>query len=91
VKVEGKRRAQAPCCRVCCLAAVIAAQQAARREAYLQLDLTEGSVLWADDAASCAKAHQVLATSDVLGLDVEWKPSHLAGQTSPAAVLQVDC
>lgn len=72
-------------------AAVIGAQEAARREAYLQLDLPEGSVLWVDDAPSCAQAHQVLAISDVLGLDVEWKPSHLAGQTSPAAVLQVNC
>lgn len=68
--------------------AVIAAQEAARREAYLQLDLPESAVLWVEDAAGCARAHDVLSTSDVLGLDVEWKPSHLAGVTSPAAVLQ---
>lgn len=71
------------------LAAVVAAREAARREAYLQLDLPEGSVLWVDDAAGCVQAQQVLAGSDVLGLDVEWKPSHVAGVTSPAAVLQV--
>lgn len=76
-------------CIVC--AAVLAAQEAARREAYLQVDLPEGSVLWVDDAAGCVQAQQVLASSDVLGLDVEWKPSHVAGVASPAAVLQVGC
>lgn len=77
------------CCSLWLLCtAVIAAQEAARREAYLQLDLPESAVLWVEDAAGCARAHAVLSTSDVLGLDVEWKPSHLAGVTSPAAVLQ---
>jgi hypothetical protein len=31
----------------------------------------------------------LLAGQPVLGLDVEWKPSHTAGVVSPAAVLQV--
>jgi len=31
----------------------------------------------------------LLAGHPVLGLDVEWKPSHTAGVVSPAAVLQV--
>lgn len=71
-------------------AAAVAAQEAARRAAYLQLDLpADTHLLWVDDADSCARAGQALAGSDVLGLDVEWKPSHTAGVSSPAAVLQV--
>jgi hypothetical protein len=69
---------------------VIAAQEAARRAAYLQLELPSAShLLWVDDAAGCSRVYQALSGSDVLGLDVEWKPSHVAGVASPAAVLQV--
>lgn len=76
-------------CAVCWLAAELAAQEAARREAYLQLSLPADAILWVDDAEGCAAALQQLAGSDVMGLDVEWKPSHVAGVASPAALLQV--
>lgn len=67
--------------------AELAAQEAARREAYLQLVLPPGGVLlWADDEPACDTARQLLGGSDALGLDVEWKPSHV---TTPAALLQV--
>jgi hypothetical protein len=69
--------------------AAVAAQEEARRQQYMQLDLPPGSLLFVDDEAKLLQAAQLLAGSDVIGLDVEWKPSHAAGGASPAAVLQV--
>lgn len=69
--------------------AAILAQEAARREQYMQLDLPEGGLLFVDSEAGLAQATQLLGGCEVLGLDVEWKPSHTAGVASPAAVLQV--
>jgi hypothetical protein len=69
--------------------AAVAAQEEARRQQYMQLELPPGALLFADDEATLLQAAQMLAGSDVVGLDVEWKPSHTAGGTSPAAVLQV--
>lgn len=89
----------------CCFVpstAELAAQEAARRAAYLQLDLpppADGAdgdgtsscscLLWVDDADGCRRALQALSGSSAIGLDVEWRPSHVAGVTSPAALLQV--
>lgn len=53
------------------LPAAVAAQEAARREAYLQLDLPQGCLLWVDDPAGCDRATQALAGSREVGLDVE--------------------
>jgi hypothetical protein len=69
--------------------AAVAAQEEARRQQYMQLDLLPGALLFVDDEATLLQAAQLLAGSEVIGLDVEWKPSHTAGETSPAAVLQV--
>lgn len=69
--------------------AAIAAQEEARRQQYMQLELPQGSLLFVDDEATLLQAAQLLAGSDVVGLDVEWKPSHMAGEASPAALLQV--
>lgn len=68
---------------------LLAAQEAARQAHYLQLELPDSAVLFAGDAAGLAAAADALAGSQVLGLDVEWKPSHTAGAVSPAAILQV--
>eukprot|EP00879_Flechtneria_rotunda_P029008 GHRR01031259.1.p1 GENE.GHRR01031259.1~~GHRR01031259.1.p1 ORF type:complete len:747 (+),score=261.21 GHRR01031259.1:313-2553(+) len=67
----------------------VAAREAARREQYLQLDLPPAAVLFVDDAIGLCEAAQLLHGSGAVGLDVEWKPSHTAGVTSPAALLQV--
>ncbi|WIA30602.1 hypothetical protein OEZ86_000682 [Tetradesmus obliquus] len=69
--------------------AAIAAQEEARRQQYMQLELPQGSLLFVDDEATLLQAAQLLAGSDVVGLDVEWKPSHMAGEASPAALLQL--
>lgn len=69
----------------------VAAQEAARREQYLQIEqyiASDEQLLFVDDECGLLRAYDVLAGSDVLGLDVEWKPSHVAGVTSPAALLQ---
>jgi hypothetical protein len=69
--------------------AAVAAQEEARRQQYMQLELPPGALLFVHDEATLLQAAQMLAESDVVGLDVEWKPSHAAGESSPAAVLQV--
>jgi hypothetical protein len=53
------------------LPAGIAAQEAARREAYLQLELPQGCLLWVDDPPGCDRATLALAGSREVGLDVE--------------------
>eukprot|EP00878_Enallax_costatus_P034839 GHUV01038726.1.p1 GENE.GHUV01038726.1~~GHUV01038726.1.p1 ORF type:complete len:113 (-),score=26.46 GHUV01038726.1:145-483(-) len=70
----------------------LAAQEAARREQYIQIEQyinPEEQLLFVIDEAGLLRASEALSGSDVIGLDVEWKPSHAAGVTSPAAVLQV--
>jgi hypothetical protein len=68
----------------------LAADEAARREAYLQLPADPPvQILVVTDAAGLREAASKLAGVAVIGMDVEWKPSHMVGQTTPAALLQV--
>lgn len=70
----------------------LAAQELARRKQYIQIEQyinPEDQLLFVCDEADLLRASEVLGGSDVLGLDVEWKPTHVAGVTSPAALLQV--
>eukprot|EP00882_Tetradesmus_deserticola_P023155 GHRQ01025193.1.p2 GENE.GHRQ01025193.1~~GHRQ01025193.1.p2 ORF type:complete len:164 (+),score=56.67 GHRQ01025193.1:741-1232(+) len=69
--------------------AAVAAQEAARRQQYMQLELPPAALLFVNDEETLQQAAQMLAGSDVIGLDVEWKASHEAGEAFPAAVLQV--
>ncbi|KAF6257473.1 hypothetical protein COO60DRAFT_1701845 [Scenedesmus sp. NREL 46B-D3] len=69
--------------------AALAAQEEARRQQYMQLELPPGALLFVDDEPKLLQATQMLAGSDAVGLDVEWKPAHAVGETSPAAVLQL--
>lgn len=52
--------------------AAIAAAEAARREAYLQLPLPGGAVVVVDGSEGLAAAGRALAAADAVGLDVEW-------------------
>eukprot|EP00775_Hariotina_reticulata_P004540 gene4540-4792_t len=69
--------------------AQLAAQESARLQQYLQLTLPPERLLFVDDDVGMIQASQLLSGHPVLGLDVEWKPSHTAGVVSPAAILQV--
>jgi hypothetical protein len=70
-----------------------------RRAAHLSLsevmhcaDRSDGQQpvpLLVDDPAGLADAVAALAGSDIVGVDAEWQPVYEAGQTSPAATLQV--
>ncbi|KAK9829035.1 hypothetical protein WJX72_003549 [[Myrmecia] bisecta] len=71
-------------------AAQLAAQDDLLAQTYLQLPLPPGAVHFVDDEAGIARAADALREVDAVGLDVEWQPNHVAGQTSsPASLLQV--
>ena len=66
----------------------VAAQQAAHAEAYLRLP-EDVEVQFVDRVAGVEAAIQSLGNASVLGIDVEWRPCHLPGTSSPASILQV--
>jgi hypothetical protein len=68
----------------------LAADEAARREAYLQLPVDPPvRILIVTDGAGLQQAASILQGATVIGMDVEWRPSHMVGQNTPAALLQV--
>eukprot|EP00877_Chromochloris_zofingiensis_P011233 jgi/Chrzof1/6363/Cz18g05220.t1 len=68
----------------------VAAEEAARKEQYLQLAVPLEAVAIIADATALEEAGNQLLQAAVVGIDVEWKPNHEAGSSSaPASLLQV--
>lgn len=54
-----------------------------------QLPLPATAVEVVDSAEQLPAVAAALAAADALGLDLEWKPNHAPGSSSPASILQV--
>lgn len=73
--------------------AALEAEAAARRDAYLQLALPPGAVLFVDTPAHIEVAAAALRRASVVGVDVEWKAATTSGggANGRASLLQARC